>query len=65
VIQYFLLYHWAPSWNYEDKHVLKINLSIIKTPTIFLKKHGSYHVENLFKINTVKEKLVSNFSILS
>jgi len=55
---------WAPCWNYEDKHELQINLSIIKKPTIFLKKHGSYRVEHLFKINIVNEKLVSNFSIL-
>jgi len=45
--------------------VLQINLSIIKTTTIFLKKHGSYRVENVFKISIVNEQLVSNFSILS
>jgi len=46
-------------------NVLQINLSIINKPTIFLKKHGFYCVENVFKINVVNEKLVSNFSILS
>jgi len=45
--------------------VLQINLRMIKKPTIFLKKHGSYREENLFKINIVNEKLVSNFLILS
>jgi len=40
-------------------------ICVIKKTIIFKKKHGSYRVENLFKINVVNEKLVSSFSILS
>jgi len=46
---------WSPCWNHEDIHALQINLRIVKNPTIFLKKHGSYRVENLFQIYIVNE----------
>jgi len=46
-------------------NVLQVNLSIIKKSTIVLKKHGSYHIENVFKINIVNEKLIFNFELIS